>query len=779
MADLPPQISSFIGREREVAAVRERLVNSQIRLVTLTGPGGIGKTRLALQLANDMLATFPDGTYFVALATISDPDLVASTIAHVLEVQEVGTTPLLDTLKQHLHDKFMLLILDNFEQVLEAAPFVAQLLGAAPQLTVLVTSRIPLHISGEHEYPVPSLALPNPKQLPQLESLSQYEAVALFIQRAQSVKPNFQITTTNALAVAEICVRLDGLPLAIELAAARIKILTPEALLGRLSSRLKLLTGGARDLPARQQTLRNTIDWSYTSLDAGEQILFARLAVFVGSPTLAAIEAVCNAEGDLPIDPFDGVASLLDKSLLQQEEAPDDELRLKMMETIREYAWEQLEARGEHDVLVLTHAQYYLSLLDIAAQKIPGSEVEGVLMLAAAEYDNLRAALERCLNAGYAETTLRLAGHLWKFWNMRGHLAEGSAFLEAILDKSSMSRSVLRSDALYGASLLALNRGDNTLAKQLNQENLALSREVGDKRRIARVLALMARQVADEADLDTASHYLEEALALLRELGDEVQVAVSLGNLAVVATYNGEYLRAQTMMEESARLHRALGHNFLLALSLNNLGHLALMQEHYTKAQELLQESLRMYRDLGDQGREIADCLAGLAWCAGEQGRPRQAVHLWGAAEALRESFGVFLSMMERARYERSINKVRAELGDDTFAAGWAEGRNMSFEEAIEAAFQETDVSSTRSTVPQQTVALPARRAPGKYPADLTERELTVLRLLAQGLSYNQIAERLIISPRTVNTHLASIYSKLGVNSRSAAMLWVIDNDLS
>ncbi|MDP9316839.1 MAG: NB-ARC domain-containing protein, partial [Chloroflexota bacterium] len=306
MADLPAQISSFIGREREVAAVRERLVNSQIRLVTLTGPGGIGKTRLALQLANDMLATFPDGTYFVALAAISDPDLVASTIAHVLEVQEVGTTPLLDTLKQHVHDKFMLLILDNFEQVLEAAPFVAQLLGAAPQLTVLVTSRIPLHISGEHEYPVPSLSLPNPKQLPQLESLSQYEAVALFIQRAQSVKPNFQITTTNALAVAEICVRLDGLPLAIELAAARIKILTPEALLGRLSSRLKLLTGGARDLPARQQTLRNTIDWSYTSLDAGEQILFARLAVFVGSPTLAAIEAVCNAEGDLPIDPFDG-----------------------------------------------------------------------------------------------------------------------------------------------------------------------------------------------------------------------------------------------------------------------------------------------------------------------------------------------------------------------------------------------------------------------------------------------------------------------------------------
>jgi len=364
--NLPMQPTLLVGREREVEDVRGRLLAPEVRLLTLTGPGGTGKSRLALQSAADLIEEFEDGVFFVALATLTDHTLVTSSVAQVLGVRESGDQPLLEGIKDYLQDKRLLLVLDNFEQVLEAAPQAGEILSAAPRLKVLATSRIPLGIYGEREYAVPPLAIPDPKRLPTLEVLSQYEAVRLFIERAEATKAGFEITSENAPAVAEICARLDGLPLAIELAAARIKLLPPSSILARLTNRLKLLTGGARDLPERQRTLRGAIEWSHTLLDEGEKTLFARMAIFSGGRTLEAIEAVCDAQGDLPMDAFDGVSSLVDKSLLRQEEGPEGEPRFMMLETIHEYAREKLRESGEAEEIGHAHARHFLGLAEEA-----------------------------------------------------------------------------------------------------------------------------------------------------------------------------------------------------------------------------------------------------------------------------------------------------------------------------------------------------------------------------------------------------------------------------
>lgn len=390
--NLPAQATPFIGREREVGAVRKELLRSEVRLLTLTGPGGTGKTRLSLQAAADLLDDFTDGVFFVPLALVGDPALVAPTIAHTLNVNEVGGKPLLELLKDHLRDKQLLLVLDNFEQVTAAAPLVGELLIAAPRLKVMITSREVLHVYGEHDYPVPPMTLPDPMHLPPLERLAQYEAVQLFIERAQAAKTDFVITSENAPAVAEICVQLDGLPLAIELAAARVRLFSPQAMLARLEHRLKFLTGGARDLPARQRTLRGAIEWSYELLDADEQTLFRRLAVFVGGCMLEVAEAVCNARNDLAIDVLAGLESLADKSVLEQEEM-SDEPRFRMMETIREFAMERLEESGEAEPLRRRHAEMHLLLAEQARSELGGPRATVYLDRLEVEHDNLRAAL--------------------------------------------------------------------------------------------------------------------------------------------------------------------------------------------------------------------------------------------------------------------------------------------------------------------------------------------------------------------------------------------------
>ena len=435
--NLPLQRAPFIGRERELEALKVLLQRPDVGLLTLLGVGGTGKTRLALQVAADLLDSFPDGAWFVNLAPITDPALVVPTIAATLSVTESGSQPLVETLKHYLRDKQLLLVLDNVEQVIAAADDLARLLGVAAKVKVLATSRVALRLYNEQEFPVPALALPDLKRLPPIERLSQYEAVRLFIQRAQAVKPDFQITRANAPAVAEICVQLDGLPLAIELAAARTKLLTPQAMLQRLSNRLSLLTGGARDLPARQQTLRAAIDWSYSLLDPAEQTLFAQLAVFVGGCALGAVEAVCNAEGELQIDPFDGLASLLDKSLLRQEEGTQDESRFVMLETIREYAHERLEATHNAEGLRQRHAQYFLELAKTAAPEVQGPQSAEWLERLECEHGNLRAALRWTLERSEAERALEFSGALGHFWLLRGHIDEGRRWVEAALVKGS------------------------------------------------------------------------------------------------------------------------------------------------------------------------------------------------------------------------------------------------------------------------------------------------------------------------------------------------------
>jgi predicted ATPase/class 3 adenylate cyclase len=474
--NLPLQPTPLIGRQREVAEVIDRVQSEEVRLLTLIGPGGMGKTRLALQAAGDLLEEFEDGVFFVALATITDPDLVPSTVAGPLGVKESAQQPLIESLKNYLQKKHLLLLVDNFEQVLDGASVVGELVAACPTLKVLATSRTPLRLYGEQEYPVPPLALPDPRVLPPLEVFTQYEAVRLFVERARSVQPNFEVTNESAPAVAEICARLDGLPLAIELAAARVRLLPPQKMLQRLGNRLKLLKGGARDLPTRQQTLRGTIDWSYDLLEEDEKTLFGRLSVFAGGRTLEAIEEICDPEGDL-VDGLERVESLLEKSLLRQEEGPKGEPRFVMLETVHEYAREKLVESGEAEEIQRAHAEYFLALAEEAAPRLRTPEDRQWLERLETEHDNLRAALSWALERGESELALRLGGALGIFWHGHGHLSEGRNWLEEALATDERASAVARVKALEALFWLTYDQWDLDRAEAVAQEGLKLSNE--------------------------------------------------------------------------------------------------------------------------------------------------------------------------------------------------------------------------------------------------------------------------------------------------------------
>jgi predicted ATPase/class 3 adenylate cyclase len=473
--NLPIQPTPLIGREKEVAEVCERLVRLEVRLVTLTGAGGTGKTRLGLQAAAELTEEFHEGVFFVSLAAIRDPQLVVSAMAGTLGVKEEGGQPLLESLKSYLAERRMLLLVDNFEQVLEAAPMVTELLSSAPNLKVLATSRTPLRLYGEHEYPVPPLALPDPGQLPSVERLTQYEAVRLFVERAQAAKADFSITNESAPAVAEICHRLDGLPLAIELAAARIKLLTVQAMLARLGNRLRLLTGGARDLPERQRTLRSTIEWSYGLLEEGEKVLFARLSAFAGGRTLEAMEAICDAGGDLAVDVLDGLTSLVDKSLLKQEEGAGGEPRFVMLETIHEFAREKLRESGEAEDIRRLHAEYFLALAEEAEPAVEGEQQPAWLDRLEEEHDNIRAALSWSLGQDRdPELALQMGAALGEFWYLRGHFSEARRWLEEALAESGGTPTAAHARSLQRVSWLAFLQGDLDRAEEASEEGLGL-----------------------------------------------------------------------------------------------------------------------------------------------------------------------------------------------------------------------------------------------------------------------------------------------------------------
>ena len=682
--NLPLLRSPLIGREKELADVRALLMQDAVALLTLTGPGGTGKTRLSVQVAADLSDYFPDGVYFVPLAPITDPDLVIVEIAEVLGVKESGTQSLLESLLEALRNKRVLLVLDNFEQVVEASPLLAQMLAYIRNLKFLVTSRALLRLSGEYDFPVPPLALPNPKHLPPVAQLAEYDAIRLFVERATAVRTGFELTEVNASAVAGICARLDGLPLAIELAAARISVLPPQAMLKRLESRLGLLTGGSRNLPARQQTLRSTIEWSYDLLDEQEQQLFRRLAVFAGGRTLDAIEAVCGSETGTNAQPIssdmdilDNVESLVEKSLLNREDqVAGGEPRFVMLETIHEYARERLDESGEAQALAERHARFFLDLVEKAEPELNGDDQTVWLRRLEDDYGNIRAALLWAPDNA-PELGLRMAGALWLFWEIRGYLSESRHLLTEILSQpKTLEHTTERAKALHTAGNLADTQGDYNAARTYYNESLAIYRELGDRRGAARPLNGLGLVSWGQGDLATARSFLEESLEIKRELADSSSISIALNNLGLVALSQGDYNTARAYLEESLAIDRELKDQDAIATSLVNLGAVALDDERYGEARPLFMEALELFYEVGDT-RGIVDSLENLVGLASKVGSFGRAPALGGAAEALREDIGAPMGAPERARYERFLALARGSVDDALWSEQWDKGRIM------------------------------------------------------------------------------------------------------
>lgn len=653
--NLPSQPTPLIGREIELAEVEKLLLREDVRLATLTGPGGTGKTRLGVQVAAGLNDKFESGAYFVSLAPTRQPGLVASAIASALGIREAKDRPLIDSLKDHLRDKQMLLLLDNFEQVIPAAPLVAELLSACPRLKVLVTSRMALHLRGEHEFAVPPLALPDPKHLPSLEMLSQNAAVALFIQQARAVKHDFVMTGESATVIAQICIRLDGLPLAIELAAARIKVLSPQAILERLKSRLQVLTGGARDMPPRQQTMRKAIAWSYDLLDEEEKRLFRRLAVFVAGFTLKAAEALSDGAGGQELDVLEGVSSLVNKSLLRQGEQAKGELRFMMLETIREYGLERLAEGGEAEELRRRHAAFYLDVVEDAEPELRGPRQSEWLERLESEHDNLRAALRWSKESGEAEVGLRMAAAPRRFWEIRGHLSEGRGWLEEMLTLAGLELASpsLLAKAFYAAGALARCQSDYKQAVTHLEQALALYRHVQDRRGIATSLNSLGLLAHDQNDYAKAMALLEESLALYKEAGDEQGIASSLEFLGIVALDQGNYEQSVVFQEESVSIRRKLKDKLGVASSLNNLGVVALDYADYKRAAPLFEESLVLFREVGDK-LGIASSLNNLGEIAQYQGNYDRAAAFYTDS----------LTLFREVGDKRDIATLLSNLGD-------------------------------------------------------------------------------------------------------------------
>ena len=727
--NFPTQPTPFIGRAAQIAALKDLILNPDVRLVTLIGPGGTGKTRLSLQVAQQALDHFPQGVFFVPLSDDIDENQLIFRLAHQLEVRE-GGRPLLENIRDYLRDKSILLVLDNFEQLLSAAHVVTELLAAAPQLRIMVSSRIALQLRGEHEYPVPPLDLPPSAQALTVEDLEGNEAVQLFVARARAVQPGFALTKENAPPIAEICGRLDGLPLAIELAAARVKLLPPQAILARLDHRFKLLTSGARDLPARHQTLRNTLEWSYSLLNDREKTLYARLSVFVGGFTLEAVEAVCNAENKL--DLLEGLTALVNNSLLRQS-AVNGEPRFGMLETIRAYALDRLAENGEMEALRRQHAEYFGEVITNQMGFFQLYTADALLWLnwLEREHDNIRATLTWNLdNPQRVEVAAMLVNTLFWFWYRRGYSTEAGIWAERVLTSPSLQvPSLGRAMMLFASSTSAMWQGNQNIALARGQESLEIVQKIDDKQWMPLILmgnavilinmgrdgaaqplleqalaVFKERQIAPfEAitlvhlgnvelglgNLERARAYHEEGLAKARVLQENWLLSFALNNLGEVARTQGQFDQARKYYVESEALLRATGDQGDLARFVHSLGYIAQHEEEFELAESQFRESLAMFRRLGNR-RGIAECLAGLAGLQARQGWVEWGTTLLSAAESLLKITGGAWWPADRVEVERNRAMMQSALGADAFAKAWQAGSAMNLDQAIAFATDES-----------------------------------------------------------------------------------------
>ncbi|HET7034552.1 MAG TPA: LuxR C-terminal-related transcriptional regulator [Thermomicrobiaceae bacterium] len=763
--ELPEPLTHLFGREADLAGLHD-LLASGARLITLTGPPGIGKTRLALEAARAWSAAGGRDARFISLAAIDDPSLVLPTIAHGLAVQANGRAALLDRIAVATRDG-PLLVLDNFEQVTVAALDVLELLNRAPLLTLLITSRARLRLGGEREWPVRSLALPRPATPPSLAALRATPALALLLDRARALQPDFALTETNATALAAICHRLEGIPLALELAAPWLRLFSPETLLERLDQRLSLLRGGAHDLPPRQQALADAIAWSDNLLSPAERLVFHQLAVFVDGWTLEAAEAVCGRE-----QPAGGVltalAALLDKSLILRTSEPEGTPRFGMLEMVRDYAAQELAAAPDADEIARRHAMHLATFAQEARPHLFGPDQPAWLGRLEHELGNLRAALRWLIDHGRRDDGLRLAADLENFWLVHDHLEEGQRWLEAALALNEPAAPENLARARRALAVLMLRRGDYDRARSLYQVNLVFARERDDRRLVAQTLLDLGTLDGIGGDLTRAAAHFQDAVALGRQVDDRRTVARALNQLGELARHRGDDASAAAFYAESLALWRVLAEQERIAMVLHNLGPVVHRLGDRARANALLTESLDLSWQLRNR-HGAAICLIGIAGaCGAGWSESTRAARLLGAADAFRASIGVQWEPVDQSEYDRSLATVRARLDEIAFDEAYRQGRNLTLAAAVELARRMLDeaAADTRASAGR---APDARRPPG----GLTRREYEVIQHLALGQTNREIAASLSIAEKTVEMHVSNALHRLGLRSRTQLAAWL------
>jgi predicted ATPase/DNA-binding CsgD family transcriptional regulator len=794
----------LVGRERELIEVQLRLSRDDVRLLTLTGAGGSGKTRLAIEAASTLAESFRDGALFTDLSSLSHVAQVIPTIAVVLGISEGRDLSVFEQLQQVLAGGEYLLVLDNFEHVLAAAPQIAELLATCPGLKILATSRAALRVRWEHEFEVRPLALPETSQVADIDALARIPSVALFVERASAASPDFALSADNAGAVAQICQRLDGLPLALELAAARTRLLPPQELARRLQARLPTLSSGPRDLPARQQTLHASIDWSYQLLEPNERRAFQRVAVFVGGGHLAQVEAVCRESDQADTVVLDALAALVEHNLVRRGATPDDEVRLRMLETIREFALEELQASGEAEEIRRRHALMCVDMAETAGPQLYGAGRMPWVSRLLPDFDNFRTALEWLLTHGEADLSCRLAGSLTWWWYPLGRVRTGLDWAERALECAGACEVPARNKALFASGVLAVMCGDLSLARRRLDECTLRRQEAGDMAGLAQaqihlgiVMAMeqpaharalheqalaVIRQLDDPqstalaflssgdrafavGELAEARAHFEESLALFRQTGDSLMAAQALNKLGDLARGCDDYARAAALYAESLALMRRHEGDSGIPGVLHNLGYVAHHQGDYRRAFDHFLEAIVLFRVTGDQ-RGIAECLLGVAAVALARDRPQQAAQLFGAADAALDRAGMSITTSNASDYHRNIEALRARLGRVAFAEEWSAGRVMTADQAIAYANAFTE---------EQQQRWPGTDGPDTlgWLAPLTPREREVARLLLRNRSNREIASELVISEQTAETHAKRVLHKLGVSSRHQLRDWL------